>query len=41
MSPEEAAREMAKVAVGFKMLESGRVSMMIEAEAEAFLRWLD
>ena len=41
MTKEEAYREAAKVAIGFKMLQTGAVSMMSEKNAEKFLRWLD
>lgn len=40
MTKEQAYRELAKVGLAFKMLESGRVSMMTEEEAQKFLEWL-
>ena len=41
MSPEQAAKEMVKVAAAFKMLESGRISTMSEADFQAFKEWLN
>ena len=41
MSPEQAQKELAKVAVAFKMLESGRISTMSEADFKMFKEWLN
>jgi hypothetical protein len=41
MTKEQAYREAAKVAIAFKMLQSGAVSVMSEEDAEKFLKWLD
>ena len=34
-------KEIAKVAIGFKALQSGLVSRMSDEEFEQFMRWLD
>ena len=41
MTPEQAMKELGKVAVGFKALETGAISAMSEEDFEKFLKWLD
>ena len=38
---EKTAKEIAKVAIGFKALQSGAVSSMSEEDFQKFLKWLD
>ena len=40
MDRKEAEKELAKVAVGFKALQSGFVSLAGEEQFERFMRWL-
>ena len=41
MSPEQAQKELAKVAVAFKMLESGAITAMSGEDFLAFKKWLN
>jgi hypothetical protein len=41
MTPEQARKELVKVAVGFKLLQSGWVSTASEEEVEKLVKWLD
>lgn len=40
MTKEQAMKELVKVAVGFKMLQSGRLSLMSADEFGEFKKWL-
>ena len=41
MSPEQAQKELAKVAVAFKMLESGAITAMSGEDFLKFKKWLN
>jgi hypothetical protein len=40
LNSDQAIKELAKVAVAYKLLQTGRISLMSNSEFEKFMKWL-